>query len=169
MDFTELMGGEFNPWEVPLSPAAIEQLTRIEEHLKDYRDRLNKQINCMHEARLKTRKEAGLPGPDRYEPRNDPRAGCRFQSIKGDQILYSGQIWFRGECDSFGADECEPLPLELLDASQDTITAHFAAQASRQRLALDEQRQAAEKAATEAREAADRADFERLRLKFGGR
>lgn len=170
MELTQLLEEEFNAWEVPLSKASIDQLKRIDERLDDFRSRLNKRITFMHRTRLETKKAAGLCiTKDTYCASRDPNAGCRFESFTRDgEIRYAGSVWFRGERDSFDEEDCEPLPGDLLDASEEVIQQRFAGEADAHRQVLDAQRAKASRDAQAAREAADRADYERLRLKFGG-
>lgn len=169
MDFAHLTHDDFDPWAVPLTPAAIAELTRIEEQLDHYRSRLNDNIQQMHTLRLQTREEAGLPSTRSiYTPQFDPRAGCRFEGFaRNGDLLYSGQIWFRGECDSFGKEDCDPLPGHLLGLGQDEIRVFFSEEAARLRMAEEERSRAAEEECRAADELRDRETYLRLQAKFG--
>jgi hypothetical protein len=168
MEIADLMSEDFNPWEIAISRESIAQMQEAQSRLDEFRQRLDQQISRMHRHRLEAREAAGLPRRECWSSTaNNPNASCRFGSFAADGTLrYSGQVWFRNECDGFDAQDCEPLPGELLGADETQIKAHFAGEAALARQALDLKQQAADEDARVAREAAERAEFERLRLKF---
>lgn len=168
MDFGQLLSDEFNPWEVPLTTEYVREFTRIQDQLDEYRQRIDKRVSLIHRSRLEARKEAGLPSPWSYHPSGDSRAGCSFKEYARDgSIIYSGSVWFRGECESFSHLDCEPIPADWLSASEEEILERCRQDAAIQHQALDEKRREADAIADQAKVAHERAELERLRLKYG--
>ncbi|WP_273456341.1 hypothetical protein [Nevskia ramosa] len=158
----------FDPYDVPLTPHAIECWLTIQEKVEAFKERLDQKVTLLHRQRLKIRAASGVKLES--GPQNSDYAECQFYGLAADRAMftYSGAEWFRGERDSFHASESELLPIVLLQATQEQSAAFFQQQADQTMVVIREKENSDRKAREAATLASQRALYEQLRTQFEG-
>ena len=160
---------EVDLWDLPLSPEAIESWAEAKSQLEIFSERVEGKITELHRQRLDARERYGIRSGSRYQPSSDSTAACSFERFEpGMQAFsYSGVVHWRGESDSFGAQDCEPLPAHLLTLSKGESAAWFNAECASERARLDEAEAEAERTRAEQLKLAEHTEYLRLSKIFG--
>ncbi len=159
---------DFSPYDVPLTPNAIDCWLTIQDKMEAFKERLDGQVTFLHRQRIQIREKSGIEIERGLV--NSLYAGCRFHGLAADRTMftYDGAEWFRGERDSFDHSECEPLPLALLQASSNESAAYFQQQADQAMAVIREKENSDRKAREAATLVSQRALYEQLKTQFEG-